>query len=139
MGHVDLLQVPHLDEVVGERTDLRVGEHTFDQVEALDRHNLQQVCQHLPCKMIIVAVELLDASLLHLPNQCEPPFVFDFVILKLELLQRRALVHKHADLTRACIGDFVVGKNDRLQLLLLLARERVYDYLHARVGDAISG
>ncbi len=139
MGHVDLLQVTHLNEVVDERTDLRVREHTFDQVQALDRHNLQQVCQHLPCKMIIVAVKLLDASLLHLPDQCEAPFVFDLIVLKLKLLQRRALVHKHADLARACIGDFVVCKNYRLQLLLLLARERVYYYLHARVGDVVSG
>lgn len=41
VGHVDLLQVPHLDEVVDKRTDLRVREHTFYQVEALDWHNLQ--------------------------------------------------------------------------------------------------
>ena len=89
--------------------------------------------------MIIVTVKLLDASLLHLPDQCETPFVFDFVILELKLLKRRALVHQHADLTRACIGDFVVRKDYRLQLLLLLARERVYYYLHSRVGDVVPG
>jgi len=63
-------------------------------VKTLYRYNLEKVGKNLSCQLIVVTIKFLDTPFFHLLNESSTAFIFNLVVLKLELLQRRALFHK---------------------------------------------
>ena len=107
-------------------------------MKALNRNNLEQVCQYLSCQLIIVTIKFLDASFLHLLNKSNSTFVFDFIILKLQLLQCCTFFHQDANQFSPYVSNMVISQYDSLKLLLLFLSQRFNNNLDSSVRYVVS-
>ena len=81
MGHVHLLEISHLDQVVGQWLHLRIGQSALDEVKSLNWGHLEQVSQDLTRELVVIAVKLGNLALLDLVDECLATVVVDFVVL----------------------------------------------------------
>jgi len=92
----------------------------------------------LASQVVIVTVELRNLPALDLLNKRFTAFVVDFVILQLKLLQSVALLHKLCDHLSAHRRDFVVSKNQGLQLLFLFVCQCCNNNFDSFVSDVVA-
>ena len=97
MGHVDLFKVSHFNQIVGEGLNLGIGKSALHKVKSLDWCHLQQISENRARQLIVIAVELSNASFFDLGHQCLSTSVINFVILQLKLLQGGTLIHQVAN------------------------------------------
>jgi len=98
VGHVNLLQVSHLDQVVGKGLNLSVGQGALNEMQTLDGGHLEQISQNCAGELIVIAIKLLNLSLLNLIDESLSTCVVNVVVLELQFLEGSGLFHKATDL-----------------------------------------
>ena len=107
-------------------------------MKLLNRRHLQQVGQDASSQLVVIAVKLGNLALLDLVDECLTTVIVDIVVLELQLLQGLALLHQICDKFGTDRGDLVIGKDQRLELLLLLVRKGANNDLNTFIADGVA-